>query len=181
MSEDEAEKTLAPGSSCEAEEMLRDVSSCSGDAEEIPSDGPGDSCDAEEIPGDGPGEAFESDSEGTLAGSPGDAAESVPESVTSSDYQTCDDTTPPGSPGVRPSIDISSRSGCSNLCRKKEAASAARAVSASSGDSSGGPSGVASGLRRSNRRRKNRFYLTYDSDFQQESRRRYGLYAVAHK
>ena len=163
---------------------MRDVPSCSGDAEEIPSDGPGDSCDAEEIPGDGPGEAFESDSEGTLAGSPGDAAEteeSVSESVTSSDYQTCDDTTPPGSPGVRPSIDISSRSGCANLSRKKEAASAARAASASSGNSSSGPSDVAGGLRRSNRRRKNRFYLTYDSDFQQESRRRYGLYAVAHK
>ena len=111
------------------------------------------------------------DSDVTVAQSLEDASEDsvVDESVASSDYHTCDDVTPPGSPGARPPT--SPGIGCSKIRHSKDI---------SSDNSGSGLSGL-SVPRRSNRRKKSLYYLTYDSDFKQQSRKRYDLYAVQHR
>ena len=141
VSEDEMDRTLAPdtGSNCGAEEIVA-----------------------------GPGTE---NSDVTVAQSSEDASEDgvAGESVASSDYHTCDDVSPPGSPGARPPT--SPGIGCSKIRHSKDI---------SSDNSGSGLSGL-SVPRRSNRRKKSLYYLTYDSDFKQQSRKRYDLYAVQHR
>jgi hypothetical protein len=146
VSDVETETSAPGGSSCDIDVDKTLVSGSGGDVGDV---------------------AAGSGTDDTLAPSSGDNEDNGVESVTSSDYQTCDDVSPSGSPGKKPPS--SPRSGCSNIMRKK--------VSTSSGNSSSGTSS----LRRSNRRKKSKYFLTYDSEFKQQSQKRYDLLSVQHK